>query len=183
MCSMSLIWAILQFIWSCVHCWWFSMKGSVAHFLSTLQDKVSWRPNFNRTRCPDEAKTVGHKTCRKQNPWLWTKPEKLEVHITDNQSRSSCHRVASDHEFTFSLSRELTKKKHNVLWLCAIHGHLLQPKHGASTVRMHLSTRVCFPLTWGLNLVGKQLQACPLHRKKKSGTRDHQNCILTWPRS
>ena len=177
MCSMSLIWALLQFIWSCVHCWWFSMKGSVAHFLSTLQDKVSWRPNFNRTRCPDEAKTVGHKTCRKQNPWLWTKPEKLEVHIIDNQSWNSCCRVVSDHEFTFGSAREPTK--HCALRSC----RLLQPKDSVPAVRMHLSTRVCFPLTWGLNLVGKQLQACPLHRKKKSGTRDHQNCILTWPRS
>ena len=25
---------------------------------------------FNRIRCPDDAKTVGHQTGRKQNPWL-----------------------------------------------------------------------------------------------------------------
>ena len=26
------------------------------------QSAQSWRPNFNTTRCPDEAKTVGHQT-------------------------------------------------------------------------------------------------------------------------
>ena len=28
-----------------------------------LKDEVSWRPKFNRTWCPNEAKTVRHQTC------------------------------------------------------------------------------------------------------------------------
>ena len=76
------------------------MCSSVAHFLITLQDKVSWRPNFNRTQCPDDAKTAGHQTCRKQTKSAvvnktWT----VEVHITDDQSWNSYCKVASDHEF------------------------------------------------------------------------------------
>ena len=42
-------------------------RNPVLHiFLSTLQDKVPWRPDFTRTQHPDDAKTVGHQTCRKQ---------------------------------------------------------------------------------------------------------------------
>ena len=41
-------------------------------------DKVSGWPTFNMTRCPDDAKAVGHQTCRKQILWLWTKQEKLK---------------------------------------------------------------------------------------------------------
>ena len=57
------------------------------------------------------------------------KTGKAKVHITDsdNQSMNSCHEVASDHKFTFGSAIEPTKKKHNALWLCTIHGHLLQP--------------------------------------------------------
>ena len=47
-------------------------------FLSTLSDKVSWRPNFNKTWCPDDSKTIGHQTCEKQHLRLWTKHEKLK---------------------------------------------------------------------------------------------------------
>ena len=35
-----------------------------------------------------------------------------EVHITDNQSWNSCHKVASDHDYRLI---EPTKKKHNAL--------------------------------------------------------------------
>ena len=47
-----------------------------AHFLSILQDEMSWRPNFTRTCCPDDAKAIGHHACR--NLCLWTKHEKLK---------------------------------------------------------------------------------------------------------
>ena len=58
-----------------IRCWVrryrvFLLLVSVTHFWSILQDKESWRPNFKRTQRPDDAKTVGHQTCRKQNPWL-----------------------------------------------------------------------------------------------------------------
>ena len=48
--------------------------------LSILEDKVSWRPKFNRTQSSDNAKTVGHQTCRKKKKilLLWTKHEKLK---------------------------------------------------------------------------------------------------------
>ena len=41
---------------------------------------------------------------------------------------------------------------------------------------------LCFLLTWHLNLVGKQQQACLQHHKN-SRTQDHQKCILIRPRS
>ena len=74
---------------------------SVAFFLfffSTfyLLDKVSWRPNFDRTHCPGDAKAVGHQTCRKPNLCLGTE-QKIEVHITDHLSWNSCCKVVSDH--------------------------------------------------------------------------------------
>ena len=113
----------------------------VAYFFNTLEGEISWRPNFNRTRCPE--KQVGHQTCRKQNPWLWAKQEKLKfTSLTVSQSWDSCPKKASDHEFTFRSTIEQTKKKHNALWPCTIHGHLLWPKHGAFAVRMHCSN-VC----------------------------------------
>ena len=98
-----------------------STTSSVAHFLSTLQDKVSWRPNFNRTvswwckndRSPD---------LQKIKSLVVNRMRKVEVHITDNHSWNSCCKVASDHEFTFGAV--MTKKKHNALWSCTIHDHI-----------------------------------------------------------
>ena len=43
------------------------------------------------------------------------KTGKVEVYITDSQSWNGCHKVASDHEFTFGSAIEPTKKKHNAL--------------------------------------------------------------------
>ena len=128
--------------------------------------------------CPDDAKTVRHQTCRTQNPWFWTEHEKLK--FTDSWFCNSCHRVVSVHEVTFSSALQPTK--HNALWPCSRHGHLLQPKHDAHVVQMHWLTRLCFSLTWGFDLMGNQLQACPQHHKN-NGTRDHQGCVLTGPRS
>ena len=48
-------------------------------FWSPYFDKVSWRPNLNRTPCPDGARTVGHLTFRKENKRLWRKQEKLKL--------------------------------------------------------------------------------------------------------
>ena len=62
------------------------------------------------------------------------KTGKFEVYITDNQYWNSCHKVASSHEFTFGLVTQCTKEKQIALWLCAVHGDLLQPKHGASKI-------------------------------------------------
>ena len=109
------------------------------------------------------------------------KTGKVEVHITDNQSWNSCHRVASEQESTFGSAIELTKKKHNALWLFMKHGHLLQPKHCASAVWMHWSSRL---LRWSEAwiLLGNNTQACPQHHRN-NGTRDHQNRILIGPRS
>ena len=127
---------------------------SVAHFLSPyktkcpwdqiLTDTVSLRSKNSRTTDMQKTKSVGvNKT--------W----QVEIHITDNQSWNSCHKLSPDHGFTFGSAIEPTKKKHNALWPWTAHGHLLQPKHGASAVRRHWSTRPSFVLTWGLNFVGK----------------------------
>ena len=59
-------------------------------FLNTLQDKVSWRPNFNLTQCPGDTKTIGHQICRKEKSMTVNRTWKAEVHITDNQSWNSC---------------------------------------------------------------------------------------------
>ena len=55
---------------TCNHCCTF--------FFIILYSKCPGDSNFNRIRCPDDAKTVGHQTCRKQNPQLWTKQKKLK---------------------------------------------------------------------------------------------------------
>ena len=88
----------------------FSIRTSVAHFWSILQDKVSWRPISNRTWCADNAKTIGHQTCRKQNPWLWTKHEKLKFTAALGQLPWSGFWSWSYFRF-----------KHNALWLCTIY--------------------------------------------------------------
>ena len=76
---------------------------------------MSWRPHFDRTRCSDDAKTVGLQTCRKQNPVVVNKTAKVEVRITDNQFRNCCSKVASDHECTFGSATEPTEKTHDAL--------------------------------------------------------------------
>ena len=67
-----------------------------------------------------------------------------------------------------------------MLWPCIIRGHLLQPKHCASAVWMKTSACLSFALNWGLNFVGRSLQACLWHHKN-NGTWDHQNCISIGP--
>ena len=109
---------------------------------------IFWSPY--RSKCPGDQILIGHRVL-----WLWTVQEKLEVHMTDNQSWNSCCKVASDREFTLGLAIEPTKKKHTVLWPCTIPGHLLQPKHGASVVCLPWSTHLSFVLNWGLNFVVK----------------------------
>ena len=43
--------------------WWhnyvYSRQCCTFFFFSTLQDKVFWKPDSHRTRCPDDAKTIG----------------------------------------------------------------------------------------------------------------------------
>lgn len=67
----------------------------VAYFLSTLQDKVSMRPNCKRTWCPDDAKTIGDQTCREQKPCFTS----LIL-----RTLNRCHRVVSHHEVMKLLS-------------------------------------------------------------------------------
>ena len=62
--------------------------------------------------------------------------------------------MASDHEFTFGSAIEFTDKAQCALTMQCT-GDLLQPKHGASAVQMHWSTRLSFVLNQGLNFVGK----------------------------
>ena len=83
--------------------------ANVAHFLISLQDKVSWRPNFNKTRCPSDAKNSRTPVLQKTKPVVVNKTEKGEVHVSDNQSWNSCRKVASDHELTFDSAIEPTK--------------------------------------------------------------------------
>ena len=59
---------------------------------------------------------------------------------------------------TRCLSRPDALVNISVLWQCHVHGHLLQQKHGSYPVQMPLSTYLCFALSWGLNVVGKQQQ-------------------------
>ena len=122
---------------------------SVALVLITSQDKVSWRPNCNRTWYPDDAKNSRTPDLKKTKSMVVNKTVKVKVHITDNQSWNSCRKVASDHEFAFCWVKEPTKEKQTALWPCTIHGHWLQPK------QMHRSTRLSFSLNHGLNFVGK----------------------------
>ena len=88
---------------------------SVEHFLSTLYDKMSWRPNFNRTWCPDVQKDIrlATTTTTKIESVVIHKVSKVEVHITDNQSMNSCCRLISDHEVIFGSAIE--SLKHNML--------------------------------------------------------------------
>ena len=152
---------------------------NVKPFFSASEDKVFWRPTFKWKQCPDDAKTIGHQTCRIKI-LVVNKTWKVEVHNTINQSWNRCHKMVSDHEV--SSGSAIQPKKHNALWPCTIPGRSLQPKHGDPPVWMHLSTCPCFAVTWDLNLVGKQQQACWQHCKNK-GKQDHKNCILMRPRS
>ena len=58
---------------------------------------------------------IGTPDLQKAKSMVVNKTGKVEVHITDNQSWNSWHKVASDHEFTFSPAIEPTKKKHDAL--------------------------------------------------------------------
>ena len=118
-----------------------------------------------RTKCPGDQILIGRgvpmmqKQCdtrlQKTKPMVVNKTRKVEIHVADNQPRNSCMKAASDHGFTFGSAIEPTKKKHNALWPCTVHGHLLQPQHGASAVWIHWPTRLSFVLNQGLNFVGK----------------------------
>ena len=72
---------------------------------------------MQKTRTPDLKKTKSVAV---------NKTGKVEVHITDNQSWNSCHKVASHHEFTSRSAKEPTKRNHCMLWRCTIHGHFSQ---------------------------------------------------------
>ena len=150
------------FIYSCVYFlwWWFYFAfilcyilywSSVApfflsFFFSTLLDKVSCDqisighgiPVTQKQQCTRLAK-------KKKKSVVVNKPGKVEVHITGNQSRNSWSKVAADHEFTVGWSVEPTKKRHNALWPFTILGHLPQPEHGISAVRMHSSSSSSIP--------------------------------------
>ena len=57
------------------------------------------------------------------------KAGKVEVHMSDNQSWNSCHKVASDHELTFGSAIEPKKDKA----LCALTMHYSWPLTSAKT--------------------------------------------------
>ena len=136
-------------------------------FFSASLDKVSWRPNVNRTWCPDDTKKKKkkrHQTCRIQKAWLWTKHQKLKFTWLITSS---------------GMTKEwfLTMKWYSILlyslksiirfapapWLLNS-----APKHGVPAVQTHKSTCLHSALTWGLNLVRKQYQAFPWHHKNKA---------------
>ena len=52
---------------------------------------------------------------QKTKPVILNTIGKVKVDIIDDQSWNSCHKVASDHEFTFRSAIEPTKKKDNAL--------------------------------------------------------------------
>ena len=58
---------------------------------------------------------IGTPDLQKAKSMVVNETEKVEVHITDNQSWNSCSKVASDHEFTFISAVVPTKKKYNAL--------------------------------------------------------------------
>ena len=81
---------------------------------------------------------------------------KVEVYITDSTGTTSAEWFLSS---SFLLVQPLDLQ--SILHFdYTIHGHLLQEKHGAIVVQMYLVTDLCFALTRGLNLVGKQYLAC-----------------------
>ena len=138
---------------------------------------MSWRPNFYRTWCPDDAKTVGHQICRNKIGGCEQNRKSWSSHHWQSVLEQLC-KEASDHEFTSGSAVEPTKKTLNALWPCSIQGYLLQPKHGAYPVQMPLSTYLCFALSWGLNVVGKQQQlglSTASHFFFLNGTQDHKN--------
>ena len=98
------------------------MSAILYIFLASYGTK-SWRPNFNKTQCLDDATTIGHQTCRKTNFMVVNKTWTVEVHIIDNHSQSSCRREVSDSDITFSSALQPTK--HDALWPCTINAWLL----------------------------------------------------------
>ena len=116
-----------------------------------------------RTECPGDQILKGHgvpMTQKTRTPELKktksvavNKTGKVEVHITDNQSWSSCHKVASHHEFTSRSAKEPTKKK-SLYALILYYTWPLQPKLGAPAVWTHRSMHLSSVMNWGLNFVG-----------------------------
>ena len=138
--------------YSVAHCFWWPYRTNCP------RDQILMGHGVLITQ-KKKKKKRGHQTCRQQNLWLSTKNEKIK--FTDNQSRNSCSKVVSDHEVTFNSAIQPTKC--NALWPCSVHDRLLRPKHGALVVWMHLSTYLCFELTWGLNLVDALQHISVLH--------------------
>ena len=83
---------------------------------------MSWRPNFNRTRCSDDVKTVRAPDLQKTKSVFVDKTGKVEVHITDNQSWNSCRKVVADREFTFGSAIDLQGKNAMYFDCALIHG-------------------------------------------------------------
>ena len=121
--------------------WWTTILSlvTVLHiFWSTLNDKVSWRPNFNRTVS-----------------W-WCKNNTSDLQKT----KSVVPGTAATEWFLITklllvlLSRPT---KEDVLWLCTKYTWPLTPaKTKCPWSPMWLSTCCCSVLTWDFNLAGKQ---------------------------
>ena len=148
--------------------------------------------NISVAHCPDHLIgqsvletnfLIGHKNSRtldlqKTKSVVVNKTGKVKGHITYKQSWTSCRKMASDHEFTFASAIERTKKMHSAFWPCTIHGHLLQPKHGASAVQMHWSTCLLrWTEAWILLGNNGRLVRCTMK------TMGHETVLFIGPRS
>ena len=79
------------------------------------------KPKFDRTQCPWWCKNSRTSDLQKTKSVVVNRTGKVEVHITDNQSWNSCHKVASDNEFTFSSAVVPTKKNSIMHHDCALY--------------------------------------------------------------
>ena len=82
---------------------------------------MSWRPNFDRTQCPDNAKNSRIPDVQKTKSVLANKTGKAEAHVADSQSWNSCHRVVSDYKFAFSSAKKKKKKLTKHIWALTVH--------------------------------------------------------------
>ena len=138
---------------------------------------MPWRPEFNRTQCPDDAKSVGHQTCRKQNSLLWTKQDKLRftsLTISPETAAVEWYLITNLLSVQLLSLQSIMCFDHALYMAAYFSQNIVSP-----VVQAHLSTPLSFALIWGLTLVGKQYKTFLWHCKD-SRTRDHQNCCFSW---
>ena len=106
--------------------------------------------NLNRMRCPDGPKTIGHQTCRKQTPGLWTKHEQFKftsLIISPGAAARDWFLISTLLSVQFYSLQSMMCFTHA---LC-IHGCLLQLKQGVPLQSRETCQLVCvlhWPESW-----------------------------------